>query len=523
MRWRVRLLCVVLLAAAVAHSLQLQDCPPCYTLVQEAVDAHRTKLEQLSVLIRDVTENPSLPDDRLFEERLAVLQRQTEELLETARQTTSAERSPLETFQEMQERLDEVKVTAGSIVSYMGEARRVAAQGERNVSDAEQLLDRIEKEAREVQRFLEQDGADALRRAIEQSKQFGIQSERMSEIARESRGLADQHEGAAAIVQEVAAAALANASAAYDLAYEVIGQQRNFSNEIQLLDSNLVSTEQLIAQTRLQADKAQTDATDAYDRALNVYAEAKSGFSDVDVNGLKKRADSLKDEAQQLKADLDALTAEHGPLLDTLEESAAEVSALLERGLDQQQDADQLMADVDAARDKAEKAVVAGEKTLEEARRTLDTLQGFDRQVQESRAEATEALTQVGEIMAQIEEAERKTRDAREALQGAESNAEDARDIAATAETMAAQAQSEATDIQTESADTKVAAAGLREAGAELALQVADTTASVDTYEQQLAADTDLAREARQKANQAKSSSVSASAKVDAADRKSVV
>ena len=85
------------------------------------------------------------------------------------------------------------------------------------------------------------------------------------------------------------------------------------------------------------------------------------------------------------------------------------------------------------------KAVTAGDQTLEDARDTLQTLQGFDRSVQESRDQAREALQQVDDITRQIEEAERKTTDARDALQGAEANADDARDIAADAETMAVQ------------------------------------------------------------------------------------
>ena len=85
------------------------------------------------------------------------------------------------------------------------------------------------------------------------------------------------------------------------------------------------------------------------------------------------------------------------------------------------------------------KAVTAGDKTLNDARETLETLQGFDQLVQDSREEALDALQQVGDITKQIDEAERKTTDARDALQGAEANAVDARDIAADAETMAVQ------------------------------------------------------------------------------------
>ncbi|XP_037079278.1 laminin subunit gamma-1-like [Pollicipes pollicipes] len=494
-----------------------RDCPPCYTLVQEAVDAHRVKLQQLSALISNVTDNPALPDDREFEQRLQEVVTVTEQLFKSAEQATSGERSPLELLDEMQERLDEVKQLAGKIATHMEETRVLSVQGERNTSEAQQLMERLEQVVRETQLFLERDGADALRRAVEQSKQFGIQSGRMSEIAREARGLADQHELSADQVADVADAAVTNATAAYDLAYRVIEQQRNFSNEIQLLHNSLDSTEQLIGQTRGQAEEAQRDATDAYDAALNVYAEAKSGFADVDVDSLKKRADELKTEVQRLKADLEVLTSEHEPLLDELEQNADTVAELLDRGLAQQQAADELMADVDAARDKAEKAVVAGEKTLEEARKTLETLQGFDRQVQESRELASEALREVDQIAEQIAEAERKTADAREALQGAESNAEFARDMAAEAEAMAQQAQQEATEIQTESAKTREEADGLREAAVGMVVQVSDTTASVEAYEQQLSSDSKLALEARQKANQAKSSAEAASAKVDAA------
>lgn len=53
-----------------------------------------------------------------------------------------------------------------------------------------------------------------------------------------------------------------------------------------------------------------------------------------------------------------------------------EASQLLEDGLLQQQLTDELLADADAAVGKAQDAVRLGEKTLEEAQRTLETLEG---------------------------------------------------------------------------------------------------------------------------------------------------
>ena len=68
------------------------------------------------------------------------------------------------------------------------------------------------------------------------------------------------------------------------------------SNEIQQLDDSMATMEQLITQTREQAAEAQRDAADADNAALNVYTEAKSVVPDVDVDGLKRRADDLKTE-----------------------------------------------------------------------------------------------------------------------------------------------------------------------------------------------------------------------------------
>ncbi|KAF0314250.1 Laminin subunit gamma-1 [Amphibalanus amphitrite] len=411
-------------------------------------------------------------------------------------------------------RLDEVRELAGQIVTHTEQARLVAGQGERNVSDVEQLLDRLDKTVKETLEFLERDGADALSRAVEQSKQFGIQSGRMSEIAREARRLADQHEAQAANVSATAVSAVNNATDAYELARQAVGQQRNFSNEMQLLETSLGSLEQLVTLTRQQAAEARRDAGDAADSAISVYTEAKAAVPDVDVDGLKRRADELRAQTQRLSADLEALTAEHGPLLGQLEADVSSVSELLARGLVQQQQADELMAAVDAARDKAVKAVTAGEQTLEDARGTLETLQGFDRSVQESRQLAAAALQQVADIADQIGQAERQTADARAALQGAETNADDARDIAAAAETMAEQAQSEATAIQAESAATKGRAAALRQEAADQAVRLDDTAADVELYERQLEQDTREARDARQKANEASSAAQRASERV---------
>ena len=83
--------------------------------------------------------------------------------------------------------------------------------------------------------------------------------------------------------------------------------------------------------------------------------------------------------------------------------------------------------------------MAAGDQTLAEAQKTLDTLLQFDRQVQESREQALRALSSVQEILAMVELAESQTQQAGLALQGADRDAAVARDGAAEAEALAAE------------------------------------------------------------------------------------
>jgi len=62
-----------------------------------------------------------------------------------------------------------------------------------------------------------------------------------------------------------------------------------------------------------------------------------------------------------------------------VERQKTETTVLLERGYRQQQIADELLADADAARDMARKAVAKAEQTLREANETLRTLRGLPR------------------------------------------------------------------------------------------------------------------------------------------------
>ncbi len=71
------------------------------------------------------------------------------------------------------------------------------------------------------------------------------------------------------------------------------------------------------------------------------------------------------------------LQSEYRNLLFDVNDQLSNADTLLQSGLTQQQNADELFSDVDNAHAKAEEAVKLGNKTLEEAQQTYNTLSGW--------------------------------------------------------------------------------------------------------------------------------------------------
>lgn len=95
-------------------------------------------------------------------------------------------------LKDLQKRLEEVRKTTGVISTKADDARAIGQLAERNTTIAEDIIKRALEALNGARKFLETEGLSALEKAVERSEKFGQQSERMSEIAREARTLADE-------------------------------------------------------------------------------------------------------------------------------------------------------------------------------------------------------------------------------------------------------------------------------------------------------------------------------------------
>merc|ERR1719153_953065 len=107
----------------------------------------------------------------------------------------------------------------------------------------------------------------------------------------------------------------------------------------------------------------------------------------------------------------------------------------------------------DADRSRALKAVNLGKELSEKANRTLETLQEFEKRVNENRGAATDAIKKIADIERTINDANDKTNLAEEALENTDKNAFLALEVANEAKSTGESASEHATTIASESVE----------------------------------------------------------------------
>lgn len=492
------------------------DCPACYNLVQDAANEHRAKLAKLSQLLEEIEKNPQLIDDIDFEIKLQEIQQRVQELLDNARDAAGADGNLVGQLKDMLKRIEDIKKTSGRIAEKMGTIDTLSDEGKRNISIAEEIINRASDALNAARHYLETDGISALQQAKERSDKFGQQSEKMSQIAKEARRLADEHMDEANLITEFANDALNISSEAYRLARDAIDSQEQTSAEIYELEKQIEKLSESLDEALEFGKQSLDDAKTAYNDALDTFTRIpKPLIIEVDPDLMKDRAKKIIDEAKDIQAQTDELEERYQHELHDLNNLTESAQDLLDRADKKQQETDEMLADADAAADKARKAVEAGERTLEEARETLEILQRFDQSVQTSKVNAEEALQKIPEIEKLIDDAEAKTKDAENALSDATMAALQSKEAAEEAQRIAEEVSKEADKIRDAAENTKEKAAKLRDQADNLDERVTDTAGRIKEKEDEADENEALVKKALEKANEAKNTANDVSTQVN--------
>ncbi|KAL3871372.1 hypothetical protein ACJMK2_039377 [Sinanodonta woodiana] len=491
------------------------DCPPCYSLVQERVSIHRGKLRELNNLIINIGNDPTVFNDTAFLTQMNSVNDSVNILLDDARGASAGGGSLGQQLQMLRKSIEDVLQRCAVITRNIVMAKETSESSLNDIMTAEEAIERAEQALKAAKNYIDSEGLTALQRAKQALDSFGQQSKQMTDIANQAKELSRRQVEEAKRIHAVAGKALNTSREALQLAKETLTMPGGVMQEIQVLQQKAANAQELYKTVQFLAEKARNASILAYQEALDLYTEATSiQIPGVDVNRLMAEAAQIKKEAANIKAEAKRLIEENQKLLSDIKNEEGNAEKLLESGYNQQQRADELLAEVDAARAQAGKAVRMGDKTLKEANETLQILQGFNQLVKESKGKADDALEKAGEIEDKIEEAEKLTLEAKNALSGAESDANNALSIAQQAQKTAEDASEEASTIRQDATKTKQRAVELKDETDTLEDQVQDTKDQIDNYSVKTDADEKLAMDALKKAGEAKQSSQDAANKV---------
>lgn len=470
------------------------ECDICYQIVQLGVEYHRRELADLKDLIEKLEKNPENINDEKLHAELLKLAAKVNALLRQAETDQGIESTLLGQLESLLSRLAKIKDTTGTIEGYLNSTKPLLIEATANVTLAEKVLRQIQDEAMRAERHLKNEGMFALNKARERANRLGKQSQKMTDMAKESKQLADQHELDANKLADLTTAAMNHTTIAHELAKNAsLAQELNAKNIAQLRQQieNLVDK---LGKTGKSAKEATADAKRAYDEALALYTLINSlQIKRADIPRLKQEAEEHLRNAQRLRLEVEEFIKRHAQLIDSTQFKLNEMKALLAEAMRQQIITDGQLADLDNSIKKAKEAVKQGDRTLKEAQDTLATLKKFDQRVQESQKEAMEALKKIPAIRKMIKHAEDKTRDAAAKLDTALADATDARDIARQAFNLANETTVDVKKMRLEADELKLKIKTLKTQTGELANNVNHTANAMDNYESIAKRDGDMA------------------------------
>ncbi|XP_056149920.1 laminin subunit gamma-1 [Lampris incognitus] len=409
-----------------------QQCPSCYSLVRDKVNQQRQKLHDLQTLIDNLGSSQETVSDKAFEDRLKEAEKAIMDLLEEAQTSKDVDRGLLDRLANINNTLTTQWNRLLNIRSTVDDTGAQADRARTRVRDAESLIDRARQELDKAK--------EAISKVDIKTPSGSGEPNNMTLLAEEARNLADKHKMDADQIEKIARDANDTSTKAFNLLMKTLDGESKTSQEIDELNRKYNDAKELAKTLEKQANKVHSEAEEAGDKALKIFANLTS-LPPFDTKALEEDAGKIKKEASDLDKLIDKTEKEYNDLRDDLKAKEQEVRKLLDKGKTEQQTADQLLARADAAKALAEEATKKGRSTYQEAQDILTSLRDFDKRVNDNKTAAEDAMKKIPVINATIMAANEKTRQAEAALGNAAADARQAKAKAEEAERIASAVQ----------------------------------------------------------------------------------
>lgn len=426
------------------------ECPPCYGLVQDAVNTHRGELERLSRMVATIGDRPINGGDD-FVGKLDALKKSLDDLNEKANELTDKRNDLNDKVSEVNDRITELVVKVATVENNVDSCASRVEEANRTRTETEKLMTEIDEILEDAKGKLDK-AVDYIMEANEIAQESLSKENNMTKLAEEADALADQHEQESEAVVSTAQKALDTSNLALQSIQDAI------NTLVRLIDAF-----DSMSEGRLKDAKDLREELVALSRhALNKTAESKANATELLTEARKLAASMPSYNTEELDIEVSNIIERAGnlsPDINELNDEYMEGHLQLQANIDRaetllgmadaiQDTTDMLTAQAHSARETARDAVAKGDAAYQSLLDIQNSLEASSDEIEDNKRKAAEAMEGADGINATIASANAKTAEAQEALGSASKTAGQASDKAKNAKNTAEEIQTKAAGIR---------------------------------------------------------------------------
>ena len=376
------------------------DCPACYGLIQEQVITHRRRLGELTEILDDIEQNPQQSQDAQFETHLTKVVGVVKDLFNRTNSSLGERKNLVSDYVQLKDNLNKIGEQQIELM-FMPNLTKNVDSIKKNITFTETFIAKSKKLLADARKLLEEEGRAALDDARERtSSEYGQQSRKMGEMAREARIQSEKNQKMAEEINYIVSQVQNTSLNAEKLMNETHKVQAENQQAVEKLRNQFKEAHATLEKTLRMAEDAKLHASKAYNSSLDI--RAKAGLvpvTQLDSNQAKQSAIEVQTQSSEIIRQVDDILKKYTNALNQSETKLEDARKLLGEANIQQNLLSNLQNTASISLQQGKQALNLSQVTLEDAKKTLETLRSFNDQIERSKSEAEESLKKVSSIV----------------------------------------------------------------------------------------------------------------------------
>ncbi|XP_034411425.1 LOW QUALITY PROTEIN: laminin subunit gamma-2 [Cyclopterus lumpus] len=375
---------------------QRSDCPACFSPIKTKMEAYGGKLKELKTLFSD-TDAGLKPAGR---GQIEAALRATEELVDDLQYDTELLAGLEKNLQGRLASISRSQLAEGRVLQDVGD---VADDVKRKQQTYKTKVEEVQGLMEEMKRKLDEAKAN-LRSAEIPLGDAPSGSNLLSSLEQTANSLADKHQAKADAVQRSANEALSDSEKSLALVRSLMNKENKVKELIGDLKATYDKASAQVKGLENQATRLSGEARDESSMADGMLKDIASMGRNIPLS-LKGQVDAMVSRLDGVNQAVDGDISDLKALQDGVQRDKAATGDLLEMGKVAQKGFNELLDRVNMAKADTESVLQRIHSNTDELDNALDTLRGFDQQIDGGKASADAAIKRLPGIAAAVKQA----------------------------------------------------------------------------------------------------------------------